>query len=294
MTSPCEPVTVLSDVHLGRRSNWARRIDRMRGLWAGSKTVVFNGDTLNADLSRNEQTRNQVISRIQETCQADGLQVVLIGGNSDHEITQPRHIFLAGGAVAVLHGDAIFDDCSPWRLDARKLGAVRAGALAAMSAQRRESLAGQLDSTLQALQATFAKDTSPRKYAPSVFKLALRRLNWLMHWRSVLAVPVSWCRLPTLAGAFLSQYAPQAHVLIIGHSHRAGVWRFGHRTVINTGSFNRPAHPLVVRIVAGRLALSTVKTRGHCQQPGRLVTSLELSECTDDRPDRQTTNPEEV
>ncbi|MCD6364923.1 MAG: metallophosphoesterase family protein [Planctomycetes bacterium] len=284
MTQPREPVTILSDLHLGARSNWPARINRMRKLWAGSKTVVFNGDTLSPSLSRNEQTRRRVIAHINDTCQAEGAQAILIGGNSDHEITHPRHLFLAGGAVAVMHGDAIFDDCSPWRLDARKLGAARAEALAGMSEERRGTLEGRLDSALLALQKTFAKDTQRGRYAPGIFRLTLLRINWLMHWRSVLAVPMSWYRLPGLADAFLSRYASQAHVLVIGHSHRAGVWRFGRRTVINTGSFNKPAHPLIVRVAGGELTVRTVKTRKHCQLPGGLVTSLALGEGQDNHP----------
>jgi len=36
---------------------------------------------------------------------------------------------------------------------------------------------------------------------------------------------------------------PHADLLVVGHTHRAGLWRVGRTTVVNPGSVGQPAHP---------------------------------------------------
>ena len=47
----------------------------------------------------------------------------------------------------------------------------------------------------------------------------------------------AWIRTPTLAARLCDLFRPNAKYVVIGHTHYPGVWRRGHITVINTGSY---------------------------------------------------------
>jgi hypothetical protein len=47
---------------------------------------------------------------------------------------------------------------------------------------------------------------------------------------------------------FAAAHAPDARVVLVGHTHRAGVERVGGRTIINTGCFGVPGPALGVLI----------------------------------------------
>ncbi len=53
----------------------------------------------------------------------------------------------------------------------------------------------------------------------------------------VLLILKCWREAPRRAEKLAEAFRPNARIIIIGHTHRAGIWRIGPRIVINTGSF---------------------------------------------------------
>jgi hypothetical protein len=50
-------------------------------------------------------------------------------------------------------------------------------------------------------------------------------------------IAYAWWQTPTLAADLMKLFRPQAHVILIGHTHYPGVWRRSGRLIVNTGSF---------------------------------------------------------
>jgi UDP-2,3-diacylglucosamine pyrophosphatase LpxH len=267
-----EPILILSDVHLNAGADWRRTLEALRGLWEGSATVLFNGDTMSSNLSRDEGRRREVLDALGDLCRTDGVTPVLLGGNSDHFLNAPRHCFLSGGRILVLHGDVLLPNCSPWRRQAPQLGEARREALQAMTPRERHSLQGRLDASLTALREVEQHRGSSLRLGEAGL---WRKLTWLgnvlTHPGRVLAVLLAWREMPHLAASFAARYAPSAQYLVVGHLHRRGIWNVNGRTIINTGSFEGPGKPLMVRLDRGVLSVRDVRrTRGR-YLPGEIL-----------------------
>jgi len=277
MTSIAEPIIILSDIHLNASTDWKSYLEKLRGLWRGAGTVIFNGDTMDWSISNDAKHRREVVDFIHDRCRPDGVEPVLIGGNTDHHLRGPRHLFLANGRVLVFHGDVIFPESSPWRSNARELHVARAAALRQMPHEERTSLEGQLGAALQALRVCDRQNDGPRHSDPGLSRKMASIINWLKKpWRITEVMQV-WWKLPGTAASFMERYAPDAEVLVFGHAHRRGVWRKGGRTIINTGSFEWPAGPFVVKVDGSTLTVRRVALREGNYVPGKEIRRFFLS-----------------
>lgn len=267
---------VLSDVHMPLRCRPQRAAERLSGLWRGARTVVLNGDTFNRRLSWDEQRLDEAVGAIRTRAAADGAQVVLLAGNTDARASRRRHLFLAGRAVLVTHGDVIFEDLSPWLPRPAMRIATRRRALEKMPPEKRRSLEGQLaaagETWLSFGEAFVAAHRRRRLPGTRLTNL----LWWTGHPAKILRILSAWRNAPRLAAEFLDQFAPGVPVMVFGHTHRAGVWRIGDRTLINTGGFEAPARPLVVHVAAGRLRVSRVLRGRTVCRPGKTIARIDL------------------
>lgn len=269
-----EPVTVVSDVHLGWSGPWRRRVEGLRGIWAGSRTAVFNGDTIDSAVAADAGRSREILGHISGVCEQDGVRAVFLSGNADHGISARRHLLLAGGRVLVTHGCVVFPDISPWDFSSEALEAARAAALDGLGLERRRTLEGQLQAVSEALSAV-RENRAPGSQDPA--GTAGRGFRWWMPgvwaaWRSLRA----WRRAPSLAAALLEECAPDVKCLVMGHTHWPGVWRRRGRIVVNTGSFIGPRGPWVVRVDGGTVIVRRVqRDQGHCA-PGAGVCRLQL------------------
>ncbi len=267
MTAVDEPVVVLSDVHLRAGADWSAAMRRLRELWQGAATVVFNGDTVSRAITQDARLLADVLEALDALCAADGVRPVLLAGNTDCSLSGARHVYLAGGRVLVTHGDVILKEVSPWHGRGRQMAAARAEALAAMPPHRRDTLEGQLAATTEAVE-RMQRFVPLHRYGEGT---TTQRTAWYLRWlkrpQAVWAVLRFWQRMPRLAARFIRQYAPEARMIVLGHAHRPGVWTVAGRWVVNTGSFEAPwPRPLVVRVEG-----CTVEVRKATQSDGRWV-----------------------
>lgn len=269
-----EPVVVLSDLHLNRSDSWKERLDQFRRLWAGAATVVFNGDTLDWFTAADTGKGEEILDYLRYLCAEDSTRPILLAGNSDDSITMNRHVFLGGGDVLVTHGDAIFPGISPWRARSKDLLAIRRRVLREMTASRRATLEGQLISASRTMS-TLRDQTMGDIENPA----DMRETPW---WREnpagLVALLRTWWVTPKMAVRFLAEFAPQARAIVIGHTHRSGVWERDGRIVINTGSFARAAKPLTVWVAGDTLTARTVIKERSGLRPGKALASFTVTD----------------
>ena len=167
----------------------------------------------------------------------------------------------------VTHGDILFHGLSPWGNEAALLRAAHTRELEALG--NRSDLPSQfLAMRRAALVLEDMGETVHRLRKPGLVRAMAHHL-W-PPWRPF-HILSGWARTPFLAGAFAARHAPQAQVIVIGHTHFSGVWRIGKRVVINTGGFVPFSRPLAVDLEEETLSIREVVAKGEAFQLGREV-----------------------
>jgi UDP-2,3-diacylglucosamine pyrophosphatase LpxH len=251
---------ILSDTHLAGNGQGAGSADALRPLWQGADELIMNGDiaelshpTLRADAARE-------VIRIQDLCEADGVRLTFLSGNHDPMLTDRRFLRLCSGEVFVTHGDMLHPAISPWTSYAKQLRELHEDALKQLDLMDRAQLDQQAMAAAHAsnLKWDHLAEHDPPKLS-AIGKHADRA-------RKVAKVLWYWHRLPKLAAAFAQRYAPESRFFIFGHIHRAGVWRFGEQTIINTGAYHCPRRPHAIVLNDQTLTMHRVQfdaANGH-------------------------------
>ncbi len=263
---PVRRTLILSDTHLGRPARGAGSAAALRPLWRGCDRLIVNGDLAEiGDAGCRGAAAREVVA-LQQMCEDDGVEVVLISGNHDPLITDRRTLTLAGGEVFLTHGDLIHRDISPWGGHGRRLGELRRDAVAQVTGDTADYMQHQWAAAAHAAHVQWDEFVTRRTpaHAPQqprqkVWSPLRRRLNRPLHLAKKAArVLWYWHTLPSSAAAFARFNAPHARFFIFGHIHRAGVWRFQDRVVINTGAYELPGRPRGVVIQGARLSVHAI------------------------------------
>lgn len=235
---------VLSDLHLGKGPCTAAAL---LPLLEDVERLVLNGDSAELHLPGACDSAREQLDRLRGECAARGVAVECIEGNHDLGVSQRKHLLLAGGRVLVTHGD-VFDPCvapwAPWAQQARR--AVERTREALPPAER-DSLEGRFAMARAAAACEWADPELALRHSGAL-SLCLRPI-------AMLQVLAYWRRYPRLAAEFARRLLPQVQVVVCGHSHRPGAWCIEGRTVLNTGHFEFPARPCVVRLEGERIEL---------------------------------------
>jgi predicted phosphodiesterase len=249
-------ILILSDTHLGRSRWCARSAEALRPLWEGCDHLVINGDVAEVHHPTHWGRAARAVMRLFDLCESDGVHVTLLSGNHDPYITDLRHLHLAGGQVFVTHGDVLHPAVAPWSPAAARMRTAHEAALAAIDEPSRD----QLESRLSASQ--LAAHAEWEQLAEEALHSRLRGM--LVRPWALLEVLRYWRTIPAIAHEFLVEHAPKAKFMVLGHTHREGIWRFGSQTIINTGSFGFPGHPWAVVIEPGIIrVLPVTRIRGR-------------------------------
>eukprot|EP00752_Nemacystus_decipiens_P015231 g13564.t1 len=223
---------ILSDTHLGKPGS--PRADALRPVWQGVDELVINGDAAEVQIPWLRGTAVRELDRLEELARQDGIRVTLISGNHDAYLTDRRCLQLAEGSILVMHGDALHPAVAPWT---RHANALQVRTERELARAEQKDLATRLDIAQHIGHSEFLKEY----VISSLGESTLRRI--LARPIEVPRVLWYWRREPAFAELFMQDYAPKAKVLIVGHSHRRGVWQRGGRTIINTGAFMFPGKP---------------------------------------------------
>lgn len=259
------PTLVVSDVHLS--GCWRRQIEYLRGLWRPGERVVLNGDTLNRSLDKRPEVRREVLESLFERARRDGAELTLVAGNCDPYCSDLDDLLLAGGRIWVTHGHVLFDDMSPWANYAHRTRRHIMDYLDRFPPEYRDRLEHRYEAMRWVIRRYHDR---PETVSRSQTVQGMFRL-----WRAIVHLPRlpatlrAWRDLPRLADRAARQRAPQARVVLLGHTHRRGCWQAGGRWVVNTGSLETRQSAWAVRINPPTLSLHRIRRQGsRCRLSG--------------------------
>ena len=269
-----EPILIISDLHLGHTASAIKQPEQLAPLFREAATVVFNGDATELLFLQRREEAQQLFARLNKVCQAEGAQPIFINGNHDPEVSDVNHLDLYEGAVLVTHGDVMFHEITPWSNKGKLLGAEHTRVL-------NELVGSPLPEFELRLQAA--------KRASLVLErkgslLPRGKREWLGKVKREVWPPARlfrllevWAQTPARAVELMQRYRPQARFILIGHTHRAGVWKLQERVVINTGSFAALAGLLAVRLEGDALTVHRIKRRARQFCLGRTKDRFEIA-----------------
>lgn len=227
------PLRILSDVHLGHKASRIDDVERMRPLFRGAGTVLFNGDTWE-ELSIHWRARSaEMLGQLQSILKEEGCDVLFLPGNHDPGWDGAGFITLAGGRIVVSHGDALLRDGAPWK---REMLANRDVVNAFWS----DHPAAATDPIVRHELARKIARRLPNLSHPDSRSVLSRILDAAFPPQRAIAMLRAWLSQGRLGAAFCEQYFPGAEILITGHFHCRGIRSCRGLTVINTGSFVVP------------------------------------------------------
>jgi predicted phosphodiesterase len=228
---------IVSDVHYADRSSRVRSLEQLRPLFVGATSFVVNGDMLDTRASKDPAHTEKARRQVLEFFASAGIPVTFLTGNHDPDLSEKHYLEFADGQVLVTHGDVLFDNIVPWSKEAPMIRNKIIAALAALpegSPYGFEDRLGVFRSVAASIPQRHQSERDPLKYA---VKLAGDTI-WPPH--QAFSIMKSWREAPGRAAALARRHRPKAKFILIGHTHRPGVWKTASGVVvINTGSFTR-------------------------------------------------------
>lgn len=244
-------IVVLSDLHLGLAR--APRPAEMAPLFEGATRVILNGDATELATPTFATQAADSLEALREMVVRSGATLEVLAGNHDPGITPQLHAWLADGRALVTHGHAFHPLLVPWSPHAAEAGRVHAEAL------RELASLPELERRLQAADRAARREREldlarpPWREVVSLCAHPLRSVHIVGFWRIF----------PELAVRFRDACAPEATMVVCGHSHRAGAWWVRGCLVLNTGSFTFPGTPHAVLHEGDEVVLVPLaRTRG--------------------------------
>jgi predicted phosphodiesterase len=256
--TPTDPVLILSDLHLGHRASRIEDPSSLEPLIRPFRSVIFNGDTAELWHAADRPLSRKLTADLAQFCHHVGCKAIFVNGNHDPDISEVNHLELHGGALLVTHGDILFQGVAPWSKEAKHYLSAHRRMLEELGEESFNSFEDQLIATKRAsVEVQMREDPLNRGSLPGLSLWALQAWPPTRPFKIVHA----WWQTPSLAADLMKLFRPQAHFVLIGHTHHPGVWRRSGRTIVNTGSFLRcmGAHAAIVE--GGRLEVRIVNRR---------------------------------
>jgi predicted phosphodiesterase len=235
---------------------------------------VFNGDTLDTRPNRHAHRTDLLRGEVLDFFASAGTPVTFLTGNHDPDLSRHHALEFAGGRILVTHGDVLFDTIVPWSRDAPDIKRKIITALAALP----EGHSGRLEGQLSAFRSVAATIPQLHQSERDPFRYAIRLAGDTV-WppQRALTILRAWREAPGRAAELARRHRPRARFIVIGHTHRPGVWRTASGiVVVNTGSFCRPFGTMAADISADRLRVRRVDYRGGEFHPGGRVADFPL------------------
>ena len=246
-------ILVLSDLHLGLTARRTPTPAMLRPLWQGCDHLLLNGDTAELHVPSMSAPATDQLATMQQLCEEDGVGLSLIAGNHDPFISPLQRCTLVDGRVLVTHGQVIHRRDSKPPVEGQTFEVGDAGSLSGRHLFTRAMYDDAIERS--------------RTYTPPEHELqAPQTLRDSIPWSAskpflVLKILRYWRAYPGFTDAYRQRVQPDARVVIVGHSHRDGVWQFDDCAVLNTGSWTWPGRPHAVCIEGTTLRMHAIRVR---------------------------------
>ena len=272
--APARVLRIFSDLHFGDHSSRLRSLAEIAPLLDGAEAVWLNGDTLDTRRGPYPQRTAELRAEVAAFFRRAHDRVTFLTGNHDPDVSGLHAGTLAGGQVFVTHGDVIFDGIVPWGRDTSRIRG-----LLALERERAGAAAATLEGRLAVFRRVCAGIPQRHQAEPDRWRHLVsfaRDTFWPPHhaWRVLRA----WQDAPGRAAELARVHRPAARFMVIGHTHRPGIWRFPDGLVlINTGSFCPPLGARIVELGAGRLTVRRIVRRRGAYHPGAELAAIPLT-----------------
>lgn len=262
-------IRIVSDVHYADHSSRVRSLEQLRPLFEGATSFVFNGDTLDTRPSKLPHHTDKARSEVLAFLASAGMPVTVLTGNHDPDLSPEHAIEFAHGQVLVTHGDVLFDNIVPWSKEAPLIRTKMIAALAALP----DGQSGLFEGRMRAFRSVAASIPQKHQSERDPLKYAIRLAGDTV-WppQRAFTIMKAWRETPGRAAAFAGKHRPKAKFIVIGHTHKPGVWRTASGVVVvNTGSFCKPFGAMTADISGDALRVHRVVTRKGRFHVGRTV-----------------------
>jgi UDP-2,3-diacylglucosamine pyrophosphatase LpxH len=260
------PLIVLSDLHLAHPATFLVDPGRLLPVLEGFRTVVFNGDTCELLSLKHRSEGREKLYALSEHCQRQGVRPIFLTGNHDPFVSSQHHVDVLGGRVFITHGDVLHPWLAPWSRDAAWLKRERQRLLSQLPEPTCWDEAISLTKRISLIASRY--DTKGEKgfsaRAWMVGKFALQP------WRAIHAL-YYWSNVSHYAHRVQERFRPDAQLMIIGHTHRPGVWKLPTFSLVNTGSFQPMSYPLVVQLNEHRARVNLLERGSSGYKLGREI-----------------------
>ncbi|HEY0793798.1 MAG TPA: metallophosphoesterase [Chthoniobacterales bacterium] len=256
--TPTDPILILSDLHLGHHASRISDVSSLEPLLSPFRTIIFNGDTAEMRHAADRPLGRKLTADLARFCHCLGCKTIFVTGNHDPGISELNHLDLHGGALLVTHGDILFLGVAPWSKEAKHYLSAHRRILKELGDDAFGSFEHQLLATKRAsVELQMREKPLTRGRLPGLTLIALQAWPPTRPFKILYA----WWRTPWLAADLMKLFRPQAHFVLIGHTHHPGVWRRSGRIIINTGSFLNYMGARAAIIEGERLEVRAVQPR---------------------------------
>ncbi|HEY5895566.1 MAG TPA: metallophosphoesterase [Chthoniobacterales bacterium] len=268
------PFLILSDFHIGHQATLVTDIELVAPLFSKEQTVIFNGDTFEMRLKSSRERALHHAKRLKQIISDCGAQAQFICGNHDPMISGTSHAEFVDQAILITHGDILYHDVAPWSLNARLYDRAHRSELHRLPAAEHSDLTSRLGALRRA---TLAYDVEHVTAPPGIIGSLVHfvETTW-PPWRPI-SILKSWAEVPARAEALARQFRPKLRYLIIGHTHKAGIWRRGDLTIINTGAVMRGFGRQAILFEDSKLTVRQIDYRKNKFQLGKTIQSLPVN-----------------
>jgi predicted phosphodiesterase len=267
-------VRILSDLHYGEEASQLRSLEQLAPLLDGPAAVLLNGDSIETRFlaTRGRNNPAGALDAFRAFLAARAGHVLVLTGNHDPDLSDRHHADLADGRLLVTHGDTLFPELAPWGWEAALHRAEQTWRLAALPEAARFDWETRLHVCKAANLAVARR--APRHVTSGEHPLLRQRLRALLRLHRILR---AWREAPDRAAELVRTYRPRARAIVLGHTHRPGVWWRGGVAIINTGAFMPPFAPRCVDVVGDHLHVRRIVVRDGAFHAGPLVREIPLA-----------------
>ncbi len=246
---------IISDLHLGHGASRLRDPEMLAPVLDGIDHLVLAGDVWQQrKVGPGQKEAARLFEKLLKMAASRGVTVEVLRGNHDPE-GGAAVAWLAERSVLVTHGDAVYDDATPW---SREIGRHRAEVEAVIAKYASQSHLAEACSN-RAKEIALTLKIVPLPKLPPPFNFFATALWPPSRTFEMLRV---WHGMGRRGLKFLADSGEGASVLICGHFHQAGIWENAERLMINTGSFMKGSRPWAVDLNSGKLTARELKLEG--------------------------------
>ncbi len=240
-------VRVVSDLHLAHERSEAPPLEALAPLLDGVSLLVVAGDLSETRPCAWRERGLALREAFRALCRERGVVLVTLAGNHDPD-AGPLLLRLWGGRAVVMHGHALYKEVAPWSWEYMR----HREACDALIASHPDS-DHDLEDRLR-LSSEMCQLTAPILRREGISNNLLRSfMHCFMPLRRPARIVWCWLTCGRRAEAFSRRFFPEAEVVVLGHFHRSGHWRYGKRHILNTGAWFTHATPWLADLRDGAL-----------------------------------------